>query len=342
MTTAASGKRALITGITGQDGSYLAEKLLDVGYQVFGIVRRLSTPNTRNISQLLGRVTLLDADLMDQASLGSAIRAAEPDEIYNLAAQSFVGVSFSQPVVTGEVTGLGALRMLEAMRSYADKARFYQASSSEMFGRVTRSPQNEMTEFHPRSPYGVAKVYAYWASVNYRESYGMFVSNGILFNHESARRGHEFVTRKISDGVARIKLGLADKILLGTLSTRRDWGYAPDYCDLMWRTLQAPTADDFVGATGETHTVEDFVRTAFERVGIPDWKPHVEIDPRFSRPADVDLLCGDATKAREKLGWVPTVRFPQLVAIMVDHDLASLQANPTPPHPGGVIRTSAK
>ncbi|MCI4340980.1 MAG: GDP-mannose 4,6-dehydratase [Thermoplasmata archaeon] len=326
MGSAPAGRRALITGITGQDGSYLAEQLLERGYRVYGLVRRLSTPNTRNISHLVDRVELLDGDLHDPASLDSAMRASEPDEIYNLAAQSFVGVSFNQPVVTGEVTGLGTVRLLEAMRSHADRARFYQAASSEMFGKVLVSPQDEHTAFHPRSPYGVAKVFAYWAAVNYRESYGLFVSNGILFNHESPRRGHEFVTRKISDGVARIHLGLASKLRLGTLSTRRDWGYAPEYVDFMWRLLQAPRPDDFVGATGETHSVEEFVQLAFDRVGISDWKPHVELDPKFKRPAEVDMLCGNATKAKEQLGWVPKVRFPELVRIMVDNDLQLLGA----------------
>ncbi len=338
MPSSSAGKRALITGITGQDGSYLAEQLLDKGYEVFGLVRRLSSPNTRNIVQLLDRVTLLDGDLLDPASLDQAVRVSAPDEIYNLAAQSFVGASFSQPVLTGEVTALGALRLFEAVRTRADRARVYQASSSEMFGRVVRSPQNESTEFHPRSPYGVAKVYAYWAAVNYRESYGLYISNGILYNHESPRRGHEFVTRKVSDGVARIHLGLATTIRLGTLTTRRDWGYAPEYTDLMWRTLQAPAADDFLGATGEDHSVEDFVRLAFHAVGIEDYRAHVELDPRFARPAEVDHLCGDPSKAREKLGWTPHVKFPELVEIMVRHDVEELRARPVPAHPGGVVR----
>ncbi len=320
------GKRALVTGITGQDGSYLAEQLLAKGYEVFGLVRRLSTPNTQNIHHLLERIHLVDGDLHDQASLESALRTAQPDEIYNLAAQSFVGVSFNQPVVTGEVTGLGAVRLLEAMRNRADKARFYQASSSEMFGKVLETPQTERTGFYPRSPYGVAKVYAYWACVNYRESYGLYVCNGILYNHESERRGLEFVTRKISDGVARIKLGKAKKIRLGTLDTRRDWGYAPEYTDFMWRTIQQPSPDDYIGATGESHSVREFVDLAFRTIGIPDWKDYVELDPRFARPADVDHLLGDPTKAKEKLGWVAKVRFPELVKIMVDADLRRLSA----------------
>jgi GDPmannose 4,6-dehydratase len=326
MPASEGGKRALITGISGQDGSFLAEQLLAKGYDVYGIVRRLSTPNPQNIRHLLGSVHLLDGDLHDQASLETAIRLSEPEEIYNLAAQSFVGVSFNQPVVTGEVTGLGALRLLEAVRSRADKARVYQASSSEMFGQVAVDRQNESTSFHPRSPYGVAKVFAYWACVNYRESYGLYVSNGILFNHESERRGLEFVTRKISDGVARIHLGLAADLHLGSLSSRRDWGYAPEYTDLMWRVLQAPVAEDYVGATGETHSVEEFVREAFRAVGIEDWAKYVVTDPRFSRPADVDHLCGDATKAKEKLGWVPKVLFPELVQRMVRADVARLSS----------------
>lgn len=316
-----TGKRALITGVTGQDGSYLAEQLLEKGYDVYGLVRRLSTPNTQNISPLLDRLHLLDGDLHDQASLESAVRKCEPDEIYNLAAQSFVGVSFNQPVVTGEVTGLGTVRLLEAMRNRADKARFYQASSSEMFGKVQESPQTEKTPFYPRSPYGVAKVYAHWACVNYRESYGLHISNGILYNHESPRRGLEFVTRKISDGVARIKAGKSSTIRLGTLDTRRDWGYAPEYTDFMWRMLQQPKPDDYIGATGESHSVREFVELAFRHAGVVDWQKHVELDPRFGRPADVDHLLGDPTKARTVLGWKAKVYFPELVAIMVDADL---------------------
>ena len=324
MAAGTSGRRALITGITGQDGSFLAEQLLEKGYTVFGLIRRLSTPNTQNISHLLGRIHLVDGDLLDQSSLESALRKVEPDEIYNLAAQSFVGVSFNQPVVTGEVTGLGALRLLEAMRHQADKAHFFQASSSEMFGKVRKTPQDERTEFYPRSPYGVAKLYAYWASVNYRESYGLFISNGILFNHESERRGAEFVTRKISIGVASIKLGLADHISLGTLEPRRDWGYSPEYTDLMWRILQASVPDDFVGATGETHSVREFVAAAFHHVGIPDWADRVRMDPQYARPAEVDYLCGNPSKARERLGWAPRTQFGQLVSIMVDADIRRL------------------
>src|SRR5580658_1329716 len=320
-----TGKRALITGVTGQDGSFLAEQLLAKGYEVYGLIRRLSTPNTRNIGHLLDRIHLVDGDLLDQASLQTAVQAVEPDEVYNLAAQSFVGVSFTQPVVTAEVTAVGALRLLEAVRTGAEDAHFFQASSSEMFGKVQQSPQNEDTPFYPRSPYGVAKVYGYWACVNYRESYGMFASNGVLFNHESERRGHEFVTRKVTDGVARIKLGLAKKISLGTLETRRDWGYAPEYTDLMWRILTAPSAGDFVGATGEIHSVEEFVRLAFDRVGITDWKKYVELDPRFARPADVDHLCGDSSESLQKLGWKARTHLPELVRIMVDNDLELLR-----------------
>jgi GDPmannose 4,6-dehydratase len=324
MASSTVGRRALITGVTGQDGSYLAEQLLAKGYEVYGLVRRLSTPNTQNIHHLMDKIHLVDGDMHDQASLETAMRLAAPDEIYNLAAQSFVGVSFTQPVVTGEVTGLGVVRLLEAMRHRTDKAKFYQAASSEMFGKVATSPQDETASFYPRSPYGIAKVYAYWACVNYRESYGLFVANGILFNHESERRGLEFVSRKISDGVARIKLGFANRLRLGTLQTLRDWGYAPEYTDLMWRMLQHSKPEDFVGATGETHSVKDFVRMAFQRVGIDDWKDYVEQDKRFSRPADVDRLCGDATKAKEVLGWVPKTKFHALVNLMVDYDLARL------------------
>ncbi len=322
MCVSQTGKRALVTGITGQDGSYLAEQLLQKGYEVYGLVRRLSTPSTHNIDGIADRIQLLDGDLHDQASLDRAVKVAEPDEVYNLAAQSFVGVSFSQPVVTGEVTGLGVVRLLEAVRSHGDGARYYQAASSEMFGKVVESPQTEKTKFYPRSPYGVAKVYAYWACINYRESYGMFISNGILYNHESPRRGIEFLTRKVSDGVARIKLGLLDKLRLGTLDTQRDWGYAPEYTDLMWRVLQHTKPDDFIGATGASHSVREFVEMAFRAVGISEWETHVVLDPKFARPAEVDRLCGDPTKAKEVLGWTPTTSFEQLVETMVKADLA--------------------
>lgn len=287
-------------------------------------------PNTKNIESFVDRIHLVDGDLHDQASLETALKTSEPDEVYNLAAQSFVGVSFSQPVVTGEVTGIGVVRLLEAVRHRADKARFYQAASSEMFGNAPVTPQDERTPFHPRSPYGVAKVYAYWACVNYRESYGMFAVNGILYNHESERRGLEFVTRKISNGVARIKLGKATKLQLGTLTTKRDWGYAPEYTELMWRMLQHGHPEDFVGATGESHTVGEFAELAFDRIGIKDWKSYVVIDKRYSRPAEVDVLCGNASKARDRLGWIPKVSFKQLVEKMVDNDIRTTSASLQP------------
>jgi GDPmannose 4,6-dehydratase len=316
-----SSRTALITGITGQDGSYLAELLLAKGYRVFGLVRRLSSPNMTNIEQLRESVEILDGDLMDQTSLNQAVHAARPDEVYNLAAQSFVGTSFSQPVLTGETTGLGTIRLLEAVRSAAPHARVYQASSSEMFGHVQVEPQNEDTPFHPRSPYGVAKVYAYWASVNYREAYGLFVSNGILFNHESPRRGLEFVTRKIAHGVARIARHHGGELTLGNLDAKRDWGFAPEYVDLMWRTLQHPGPDDFVGATGESHSVREFAEEAFRVAGVDDWQQHVVTNDRFVRPAEVYNLRGDASKAKRLLGWEPKTRFPELVRIMVESEL---------------------
>ena len=319
--TDSKGKRALITGITGQDGSYLAEQLLQKGYEVYGIVRRLSTPNTKHILDILDKIHVVDADLHDQASLDNAIRVSEPDEVYNLAAQSFVGVSFTQPVVTGEVTGLGALRILDSVRRHADGTRFYQAASSEMFGRVQESPQNEDTPFHPRSPYGAAKVYAYWATVNYRESYGMFAVNGILFNHESERRGPEFVTRKISLGVTQIKRGKLPYLTLGNLDAQRDWGYAPEYTDLMWRMLQFNRPEDAVGATGETHSVKEFLAHAFEAAGLNNWQQYVKSNPQFARPAEVEHLRGDFRKARELYGWEPKVKFSQLVKIMVENDM---------------------
>ena len=320
-------KRALITGITGQDGSYLAELLLDKGFEVFGLVRRLSTPNLGNIEPIADDLVLLDGDLMDQSSLNAAVKEAEPDEVYNLAAQTFVATSFVQPVLTGEITGLGVVRLLEAVRAHAPDARVYQASSSEMWGKVTKEPQDETTPFHPRSPYGVAKVYAYWACVNYREAHGLFVSNGIMSNHESPRRGVEFVTRKISHGVARIHLGMVDDIALGELDAQRDWGYAPEYVDLMWRILQHEEPDDFVGATGEAHSVREFVTAAFRVVGIEDWEPHVAIQKRHFRPAEVYNLRGDASKAKELLGWEPKVRFQELVKIMVEADIGRLEGN---------------
>ena len=322
-----SGKVALITGITGQDGSYLAEFLLRKEYRVYGLVRRLSSPNRTNVEPILGSIEVIDGDLMDQTSLNVALARAQPDEIYNLAAQSFVGTSFRQPVLTGEITGLGTVRLLEAMRAHAPHARLYQASSSEMFGHVDREPQSETTPFHPRSPYGVAKVYAYWASVNYREAYGLFVSNGILFNHESPRRGMEFVTRKIASAAVRIHRGLDKLLKLGNLDAKRDWGYSPEYVDLMWRTLQHSGPEDFVGATGESHTVREFVEEAFATVGITDWQRYVVSDDTFVRPAEVYNLRGDASKARSELGWVPRVRFKELVRIMVE---AELQRYATP------------
>jgi GDPmannose 4,6-dehydratase len=322
-----TGKSALITGVTGQDGSYLAELLVSKGYRVYGIVRRLSSPNLSNLARVYGKVEVIDGDLIDQTSLNQAVRRAEPDEVYNLAAQSFVGTSFSQPALTGEITGLGTLRLLEAVRSYAPEAHFYQASSSEMFGHVDREPQDESTPFHPRSPYGVAKVYAYYACVNYREAYSMYVSNGILFNHESPRRGLEFVTRKITDGVARIATGKAKSITLGSLDSRRDWGYAPDFVDLMWRVLQHPKAEDFVGATGESHSVRDFAQQAFKVAGIEDWEKFVTVDPKLNRPAEVFNLRGNPGKAQQLLGWRPTVSFNKLVELMVQSDLERVRGS---------------
>lgn len=323
-------RSALITGITGQDGSYLAELLLKKGYRVSGLVRRLSSPNMSHLMGIRDRIEVLDGDLMDQSSLNQAVRAADPTEVYNLAAQSFVGASFSQPVLTGEVTGLGAVRILEAVRAHAPHARVYQASSSEMFGHVEEEPQRETTRFHPRSPYGVAKVYAYWACVNYREAYGMFISNGILFNHESERRGTEFVTRRISDGVARIAAGKARHLTLGNLDAKRDWGYAPDYVDFMWRTLQHARPDDFVGATGTSHSVREFLEAAFRHVGITEWAPYVKIDDKLFRPSEVYNLRGDPSKAERELGWKATTGFSELVRIMVDADLARHGDAPRP------------
>ncbi|HEX7041618.1 MAG TPA: GDP-mannose 4,6-dehydratase [Patescibacteria group bacterium] len=315
-------KSALITGITGQDGSYLAELLLSKGYKVFGTVRRLSTPNMENIKHIVHDVELLSADLLDQSSLTDAIRASEPDEVYNLAAQSFVKASWDQPVLTGEFTALGATRVLEAIRNVNKKIKFYQASSSEMFGKVVEVPQKETTRFHPRSPYGVAKAYAHYITLNYRESYDMFAVSGILFNHESPRRGIEFVTRKIANAAARISLGKQDKLELGNLESKRDWGYAGDYVEAMWMMLQQEEPDDFVVATGETHSVQEFVELAFKAVGIDDWQKYVISDhPKHVRPAEVDLLIGDASKAKKVLGWEPKTKFNQLVEMMVKADL---------------------
>jgi GDPmannose 4,6-dehydratase len=312
---------ALITGITGQDGSYLAELLLTKGYRVIGIVRRSSTTPYERIAHLVDRVELISADLLDQHSLVEAIAACAPDEIYNLAAQSFVQTSWTQPVLTGEFTALGVTRMLEAVRRVAPKARFYQASSSEQFGKVLETPQRETTPFYPRSPYGVAKVYGHWITVNYRESYGLYAVSGILFNHESPRRGLEFVTRKVTDTVARIALGTQRELRLGNLDARRDWGFAGDYVDAMWRMLQQPTPDDYVIGTGKTHSVRELCEVAFARVGL-EWRKYVVQDERFMRPAEVDVLVADAGKARTQLGWEPTVDFRQLVEMMVDADLA--------------------
>ena len=317
-------RRALITGITGQDGSYLAELLLDKGYDVIGMVRRTSTVTFERIDHLMDRIELHSGDLMDPLSLIEALRAHKPDEVYNLAAQSFVPTSFEQPVLTGETTALGVTRLLDAIRVVNPAIRFYQASSSEMFGKVREVPQTETTPFHPRSPYGVAKVYAHWITVNYRESYGLHASSGILFNHESPRRGLEFLPRKISYGVAQIALGQATELRLGNLESKRDWGYAGDYVDAMWRMLQLDEPDDFVICTGETRTVREFCETAFSRAGLVA-DDHVVVDEKFYRPAEVDLLVGDRAKAESILGWRPTVDFTGLVEMMVDADLALVE-----------------
>lgn len=315
-------KRALITGITGQDGSYLAEFLLDKGYEVYGLVRRLSIPNLSNIHQFAHRVNLLPGDLLDQASLADALYEARPEEVYNLAAQSFVKASWSQPVLTGEFTALGVTRMLDAIRQVNKKIRFYQASSSEMFGKVTETPQTETTRFYPRSPYGVAKVYGHYITVNYRESYDMFAVSGILFNHESPRRGMEFVTRKISNAVARIKLGKQKKLELGNLDSKRDWGFSGDYVEAMWLMLQQEKADDYVIATGENHSVQEFVELAFAEIGITDWQNYVDANKKeYMRPAEVDYLIGDYNKAKQVLGWSPKTSFKELVSMMVQADL---------------------
>ena len=313
-------RRALITGITGQDGSYLAELLLEKGYQVFGMLRRTSTETSERIEHLRGRLELREGDLHDQASLMALLEEIRPDEVYNLAAQSFVPTSFHQPILTGEVTALGVTRLLEAVRRVNDKIRFYQASTSEMFGKVRASPQNELTPFYPRSPYGVAKVYGHYITVNYRESYGIFACSGILFNHESPRRGKLFVTRKISHAIAQIKAGLATELRLGNLDACRDWGFAGDYVEAMWLMLQQPKPDDYVVATGETHSVREFCQLAFARAGL-DWEQRVIVDPALVRPADVDLLVGDASKARRVLGWRSKTSFRGLVEMMVDADL---------------------
>ncbi len=315
---------ALVTGVTGQDGSYLAEFLLEQGYKVIGMVRRTSTLKFERINHIQDQIEIVQGDLLDQMSLISLLQEHEPDEVYNLAAQSFVPTSFSQPVLTGEFTALGVTRMLEAIRYVNPKIRFYQASSSEMFGKVMEVPQRESTPFYPRSPYGVAKVYGHWITINYRESFDLFGCSGILFNHESPRRGLEFVTHKITDAVARIKLGLADELRLGNLEARRDWGYAKDYVRAMWLMLQHDEADDYVVSTGETHSVQEFVEEAFSYLDL-DWQEYVVQDPRFYRPAEVDLLVGDPAKAGKILGWEPTVDFRGLVRLMIDADLALLQ-----------------
>ncbi len=321
--------RALITGITGQDGSYLAELLLDKGYTVIGMVRRSSTVNYERIAHIQDRVEFANGDLLDQGSLIDALKQHQPDEVYNLAAQSFVQTSFGQPVLTGETTALGVTRLLDAIRIVDAGIRFYQASSSEMFGKAREVPQSEITPFHPRSPYGVAKVYGHWITVNYRESYDLHASSGILFNHESPRRGLEFVTRKIAHGAARIKLGLTEELALGNLDAKRDWGFAGDYVEAMWLMLQQDQADDYVVSTGETHSVREFCDVAFGHLGL-NYLDHVVIDERFFRPAEVDLLVGDAKKARTVLDWTPRTSFEELVTMMVDADMALLEGRLRP------------
>ena len=316
-------RKALITGITGQDGSYLAELLLGKGYEVYGLVRRAATPSTERINHILDRLTLITGEMTDQTSLIDAVEKSQADEVYNLAAQSFVGDSWTVPVSTGDVDGLGVTRILEAVRRVKPEARFYQAATSEMYGKVHEVPQTESTPFHPRSPYGVAKVYGFFITQNYRESYGMHASNGILFNHESPRRGLEFVTRKITDQVAKIKLGMASELRLGNLDSKRDWGFAGDYVEGMWRMLQASQPDDYILATGETHTVREFCKIAFGHVGL-DWERHVVVDPKFVRPAEVELLLGSPAKAKDKLGWEPKVTFRGLAEMMVDADMERL------------------
>ena len=321
------GKRALITGVTGQDGSYLAEFLLSKDYEVYGMVRRTSTVRYERIQHIQNRIHIVQGDMGDHASLITAISTIQPDEIYNLAAQSFVPTSWNQPVFTGDITGLGVTRILDAIRSVNPQIKYYQASSSEMFGKVREVPQNESTPFYPRSPYGVAKVYGHWITVNYRESYGLFTCSGILFNHESPRRGLEFVTRKVTHHVAMIKLELANEIRIGNLESQRDWGYAGDYVRAMWLMLQQNEPDDYVIATGKTHSVERLLEVAFGHVGL-NWRDYTVQDPQFMRPAEVDLLVGDATKANQELGWQPKVTFEELIGVMVDADLKKLRENP--------------
>lgn len=318
-------KSALVTGVTGQDGSYLAELLLEKGYKVYGLRRRTSTPMMENIEHIKNEIEFIEGDLLDQGSLVNAIQISNPDEVYNLAAQSFVGTSWDQPSLTGQITGIGVTNLLEAVRSKKPEARFYQASSSEMFGKVMETPQKESTPFYPRSPYGVAKVYGHWITVNYRESYDMYACSGILFNHESPRRGIEFVTRKVTTAAARIKLGLQNELRMGNLDAKRDWGFAGDYVKAMWLMLQQDKPEDFVISTGETHTVHELVEIAFGHVGL-NWRDYVVIDPKFVRPAEVDLLLGDCSKAKEKLGWELEVGFEDLVKMMVESDL-KIQSN---------------
>ena len=327
-----SQKRALITGITGQDGSYLAELLLEKGYEVFGLVRRSSTVNFERIGHLQDKIELISGDLLDQKSLVSALQTARPQEVYNLGAQSFVPVSWEQPMLTGEVTGLGVTRLLEAIRACDENIRFYQASTSELFGNAQETPQNEQTAFYPRSPYGVSKLYAHWITINYRESYGLFACTGILFNHESPRRGREFVTRKITHGVARIKHRLDQELRLGNLDSRRDWGYAGDFVRAMWMMLQQDAPDDYVIATGTSRTIREFCEVAFAHAGL-DWRQYVVVDERFLRPAEVHTLLGDATKAWEKLGWEPEVGFEEMVQQMVDWDLEQVAHQSAPVRP---------
>ena len=320
-------KRALITGINGMDGSHLADLLLEKGYTVFGMERRTSSPNRTNTSHLEGKIKFVNGDLTDQNSLVRCLKESDPDEVYNLGAMSFVGESWNTPEQTGDVNGLGVLRMLEAIREYDKEVRFYQASTSEMFGRMVENPANENTPFYPRSPYGVSKLYGHWITKNYRESYDMFACSGILFNHESERRGIEFVTRKISDGVARIEMGLQDKITLGNLDSYRDWGYAPDYVEAMWLMLQQDSPEDYVIATGETHSIREFLEHAFNNISINDWEKYIEQDERFMRPAEVDVLRGNATKAYENLGWKPKTTFKKLVNKMVNSDLRLIRSS---------------
>jgi GDPmannose 4,6-dehydratase len=317
-------KRALITGITGQDGSYLAELLLEKGYDVYGIVRRSSVQNYERIGHILDKLNLIQGDLFDQSSLDEAVRTVRPDEVYNLAAQSFVQTSWNQPVFTADITGVGATKVLEAIRKHKPDAKFYQASTSEMFGKVQETPQTEKTPFYPRSPYGVAKVYAHWITVNYRESYGIFAVSGILFNHESPRRGLEFVTRKVTNTVAKIKLGLAKELRMGNMDAKRDWGFAGDYVDAMWRMLQQGEPENYVIATGETHSVKELVEIAFDSVGL-EAKDYVVTDPKFLRPAEVDYLVGNSEKARAKLNWAPRISFEELVRMMVELDVLLLK-----------------